>query len=146
MHAEPPIARIAIGAYSGGPVITGVRRSLLHTARFRIPWRCTVLSDTRREIPAPGYPMPRSASAADRRTQLIEQRRKVDYDSYDVTVDELLRRLNDNRIDIAPVYQRQFRWDSERHLVSWIGRLGHSDSPLFMATNTGAGLATPGKS
>jgi uncharacterized protein with ParB-like and HNH nuclease domain len=48
------------------------------------------------------------------RRQLQEQRRKVDFDSYDVTVDELIRRVAKRRIEIAPAYQRQFRWDDER--------------------------------
>ncbi len=79
-------------------------------------------------------------TAADRRDQLMEQRRKVDYDSYDVTVDELLRRLESGRIDIAPVYQRQFRWDPERQsrLIESVF-LGIPVPHLFMATNTGAG-------
>ena len=48
------------------------------------------------------------------RLQLSEQRHKVDFDSYDVTVDELVRRVGSGRIEIAPAYQRQFRWDQER--------------------------------
>ena len=37
------------------------------------------------------------------RQQLAEQRRKVDFDTYDVTVDELIRRVERSRIDIAPI-------------------------------------------
>jgi Protein of unknown function DUF262 len=73
----------------------------------------------------------------DQRVQLLAQRRKVDFDTYDVTVDELLRRVTKDRIDIAPVYQRQFRWDAEHQsrLVESV-LLGIPVPPLFMATNT----------
>jgi hypothetical protein len=70
------------------------------------------------------------------RQQLAVQRRKVDFDSYDVTVDELVRRVDKGRIEIAPVYQRQFRWDNARQsrlLESLM--LGIPVPPLFMATN-----------
>ena len=70
------------------------------------------------------------------RTQLQEQRRKVDFDSYDITVDELVRRVASGRIEIAPAYQRQFRWNDERQsrlLESLF--LGIPVPPLFFATN-----------
>lgn len=69
------------------------------------------------------------------RLELAEQRRKVDFDTYDVTVDELIRRVSRGRIDIAPVYQRQFRWDTARQsqlIESFL--LGIPVPPLFMAT------------
>jgi hypothetical protein len=74
--------------------------------------------------------------AVDRRQELTDQRRTVDFDSYDVTVDELLRRVTSHRINIAPVYQRQFRWDAQRQsrLVESV-LLGIPVPPLFMATN-----------
>jgi len=70
------------------------------------------------------------------RQQLAEQRRRVDFDTYDVTVDELVRRVKRSRIEIAPVYQRQFRWDNVRQslLVESL-LLGIPVPPLFMATN-----------
>lgn len=70
------------------------------------------------------------------RQQLAEQRRKVDFDTYDVTVEELVRRVGKNRIEIAPVYQRQFRWDFIRQsrLIESL-MLGIPVPPLFMATN-----------
>ncbi|MFJ9251105.1 DUF262 domain-containing protein [Streptomyces sp. NPDC101776] len=79
----------------------------------------------------------------EQRTQLATQRRKVDFDSYDVTVDELLRRVNRKRIDIAPVYQRQFRWDKPRQsrLIESV-LLGIPVPPLFMATNSASGEQT----
>ncbi|MEU2106554.1 MULTISPECIES: DUF262 domain-containing protein [unclassified Nocardia] len=76
----------------------------------------------------------------EQREQLAQQRRTVDFDTYDVTVEELLRRVGKHRIDIAPVYQRQFRWDKSRQarLVESI-LLGIPVPPLFMATNTVSG-------
>jgi uncharacterized protein with ParB-like and HNH nuclease domain len=46
--------------------------------------------------------------------QLNEQKRKVDFDSFDITVKELIGMFADSMIDIAPEYQRQFRWSEER--------------------------------
>lgn len=82
--------------------------------------------------------MPHALSPAPLRKQLAEQRRKVDFDTYDVTVDELLRRVGQQRIDFAPNYQRQFRWDAARQsrLVESVF-LGIPVPPLFMATNQG---------
>jgi len=76
------------------------------------------------------------STANEQRTELAAQRRSVDFDTYDVTVDELLRRLSRRRIDIAPVYQRKFRWDRARQsqLIESIF-LGIPIPPLFMATN-----------
>lgn len=71
------------------------------------------------------------------REQLNSQRRKVDYDSYDVTIDELVRRVGSGRIEVAPVYQRQFRWDATRQstlIESFL--LGVPVPPLYMATNS----------
>jgi hypothetical protein len=85
-----------------------------------------------------GATVARAATAEERRTQLSEQRRRVDFDTYDVTVEELLRRVERGRIDIAPVYQRQFRWDAARQsrLIESV-LLGIPVPPLFMATNQG---------
>jgi hypothetical protein len=49
--------------------------------------------------------------------QLTEQKRKVDFDSFDITVKELVSMVSDKLINVAPEYQRQFRWDQERHSV-----------------------------
>ena len=74
------------------------------------------------------------------RQQLADQRRKVDFDTYDVTVDDLIRRVERGRIEFAPVYQRQFRWDNPRQsqLIESI-LLGIPVPPLFMATNSVVG-------
>jgi hypothetical protein len=77
---------------------------------------------------------------ATQRSQLQEQRRKVDFDSYDITVDELVRRVASGRIEIAPAYQRQFRWNDERQsrLIESLF-LGIPVPPLFFATNVDEG-------
>src|SRR5450755_2232136 len=74
--------------------------------------------------------------AAQQRSQLQDQRRKVDFDSYDITVDELVRRVARGRIEIAPAYQRQFRWDEARQsrLIESLF-LGIPVPPLFFATS-----------
>lgn len=68
--------------------------------------------------------------------QLDELRRKVDFNSYDITVKELISLVEDRTIDIAPEYQRQFRWDKTRQsqLAESIF-LGIPIPNLFMATN-----------
>ena len=77
-----------------------------------------------------------SADPTEQRSQLQQQRRRVDFDTYDITVDELVRRVAQGRIEIAPAYQRQFRWDLERQsrLIESV-LLGIPIPPLFMATN-----------
>ena len=84
-----------------------------------------------------------AATADQQREELATQRRKVDFDSYDITVDELVRRVKRGRIEIAPAYQRQFRWDQERQsrLVESL-LLGIPVPPLFMATNVDASEGT----
>lgn len=47
-------------------------------------------------------------------TELNEQKRKVDFNTYDISVKELISMVGDNIINIAPEYQRQFRWKEER--------------------------------
>lgn len=68
--------------------------------------------------------------------ELNEQKRKVDFNTYDMSVKELISMIGDNIIDIAPEYQRRFRWDEERQstLIESIF-LGIPIPPLFMATN-----------
>lgn len=48
--------------------------------------------------------------------QLNEQKRKVDFDSYDITVKELIS-MSGELINVAPEYQRQFRWDQIRQSI-----------------------------
>lgn len=71
------------------------------------------------------------------RNELNAQRRKVSFNTYDITVDELVRRVATKKIEVAPSYQREFRWDAERQsrLVESLF-LGIPVPNLFMATNT----------
>lgn len=43
------------------------------------------------------------------RNELNAQRRKVSFNTYDITVDELVRRVATKKIEVAPSYQREFR-------------------------------------
>lgn len=68
--------------------------------------------------------------------QLNEQKRKVDFNSYDISVKELMSMVSEGIIDIAPEYQRQFRWqnDKKSSLIESV-LLGIPLPNLFMATN-----------
>ena len=72
----------------------------------------------------------------DLQKQLMEQKMKVDFNTYDLSIKELISMVNDKLINIAPEYQRQFRWDKERQssLIESIF-LGIPIPSLFMATN-----------
>ena len=74
---------------------------------------------------------------ADFLQQLAEQKRKVDFNTYDMTTKELVSLVADGTINIAPEYQRQFRWEEERQssLIESIF-LGIPVPSLFMATNS----------
>lgn len=69
--------------------------------------------------------------------QLDTQRRTVDFDTFDITVQQLIGMVEREEIDIAPVFQRQFRWDLVRcsQLVESLF-LGIPVPSLFMAANT----------
>ncbi|HDR1873487.1 TPA: DUF262 domain-containing protein, partial [Pasteurella multocida] len=68
---------------------------------------------------------------------LDQQKRKVDFNNYDFSVKELISMVSEGIIDIAPEYQRQFRWDEKRQstLIESLF-LGIPIPNLFMATNT----------
>jgi hypothetical protein len=76
---------------------------------------------------------------ADMQTQLDTFKRTVDFNSYDITVKELISLVGDGTIDIAPEYQRHFRWETQRQsqLVESIF-LGIPIPNIFMATNKDA--------
>lgn len=76
---------------------------------------------------------------ADLTEQLSEQKRLVDFKTYDFSVKELVSMVNDGIINISPEYQRKFRWDDERQsmLIESIF-LGIPVPSLFMATNLDA--------
>lgn len=75
--------------------------------------------------------MPRSLS-----DDLATQRRKVDFDTYDISVQQLISMLDQSQIDIAPEYQRHFRWNptQQSQLIESVF-LGIPVPSLFMATN-----------
>ena len=69
-------------------------------------------------------------------SQLDQQRRKVDFDTYDIIVQQLITMVESGAIDVAPAYQRQFRWDHGKrsHLIESV-LLGVPVPSLFMAAN-----------
>lgn len=73
----------------------------------------------------------------DLNSELMEQKMKVDFNTYDLSVKELLSMIKDGLLNIAPEYQRQFRWDKERQssLIESLF-LGIPVPSLFMATNS----------
>ena len=46
--------------------------------------------------------------------QLSDQKRLVDFKSYDLSVKELISMVSEGIINISPEYQRKFRWEDER--------------------------------
>ncbi|MFC1583487.1 DUF262 domain-containing protein [Candidatus Neomarinimicrobiota bacterium] len=71
--------------------------------------------------------------------ELDKQRRKVDFDTYDISVQQLLSMVGESVIDIAPEFQRHFRWEEHRQsqLIESIF-LGIPVPSMFMATNRDA--------
>jgi len=69
-------------------------------------------------------------------TEIREERRNVGFDSYDITVKQLVDMVSESQINISPDYQRRFVWDVARqsHLIESIF-LGIPIPSLFMATN-----------
>ncbi len=68
--------------------------------------------------------------------QIDDNRRSVAFDSYDITVRQIIDMIKEELIDIAPEYQRHFVWDETRQsqlIESLI--LGIPVPNLFMATN-----------
>jgi len=68
--------------------------------------------------------------------QLNEQRRTVDFDTFDIHLQQLLAMLGEGQIWVAPTYQRKFRWDPKRcsQLIESV-LLGIPVPSIFMATN-----------
>ncbi len=69
--------------------------------------------------------------------QLNEQRRRVDYDTFDISVQQLLAMTLSKQIDTAPAYQRQFRWKGDRQsqFIESVF-LGIPVPSMFMAANS----------
>ena len=71
--------------------------------------------------------------------EIKEQRRSVGFDSYDITIKQLVDMVAEKAINIAPSYQRHFVWDIKRQsqlVESFL--LGIPVPSLFMATNDDA--------
>ncbi|MFI2817898.1 DUF262 domain-containing protein [Vreelandella piezotolerans] len=69
--------------------------------------------------------------------QLERERRKVDFDTFDISVKELVNMVLQGIINIAPAYQRMFRWPNEnqsRFVESVF--LGIPIPSLFTAANS----------
>lgn len=79
---------------------------------------------------------PKSITSEQLGTQLKEQRRSVDFDTFDIHVQQLINMLEEQQISVAPAYQRKFRWDPKRcsQLIESL-MLGIPVPSLFMATN-----------
>lgn len=77
-----------------------------------------------------------AADSVEITAQLGKLRRKVDFNTYDISVKEIISWVDESIINIAPDYQRQFRWGPERQsaLVESIF-LGIPVPSLYMATN-----------
>lgn len=73
----------------------------------------------------------------DLQRQLNEQKRKVDFNTYDMSLKELVSMISDGIINISPDYQRKFRWGDDRQsqLIESLF-LGIPVPSLFMATNS----------
>ena len=46
--------------------------------------------------------------------QLKTQRRTVDFDTFDIHMQQLMDMLKRGQIKVSPSYQRQFRWGDDR--------------------------------
>lgn len=70
------------------------------------------------------------------RAQLDAERDRVAVASHDFSVRELIRMLRDGELNIAPEYQRKFRWteDTESIFIESVF-LGLPVPPIFVATN-----------
>jgi hypothetical protein len=79
---------------------------------------------------------PMTGTPAELTEQMGAQRRTVDFDTFDIQLQQILTMLEQEQISIAPAYQRQFRWDAARcsQLIESL-ILGIPIPNLFMATN-----------
>lgn len=68
--------------------------------------------------------------------QLKTQRRSVDFDTFDIHMQQLLAMLKSKQIKVSPAYQRKFRWAPDRcsQFIESL-MLGIPIPSLFMATN-----------
>jgi hypothetical protein len=83
----------------------------------------------------PQRPPDHSQNALD--MQLKAERRTVDFDTFDIQMQQLVSMLKAKQITMAPAYQRKFRWkhtQCSQFIESLM--LGIPSPSLFMATNT----------
>lgn len=68
--------------------------------------------------------------------QLRTQRRTVDFDTFDIHMQQLVTMVQTKQIKVSPAYQRKFRWDNKRcsQFIESI-LLGIPVPSLFMATD-----------
>src|ERR1017187_3744400 len=68
--------------------------------------------------------------------QLKTQRRNVDFDTFDIHMQQLISMVKTKQIKVSPAYQRKFRW-SEKRCAQFIESimLGIPIPSLFMATD-----------
>ena len=59
----------------------------------------------------------KDAAISDLVTEINSERRLVSFDSYDLSVRQLVDMFESDDIDIPPEYQRQFIWDEERQCM-----------------------------
>lgn len=80
-----------------------------------------------RVLPMPGIPI---------EVQLKEQRRTVDFDTFDIHMQQLVSMVKAKQIKVSPAYQRKFRW-SDKQCSQFIESilLGIPVPSLFMATD-----------
>src|ERR1700737_1443454 len=80
---------------------------------------------------------PMTATPAELTEQMGAHRRTVDFDTFDIQLQQLLAMLEQAQISIAPAYQRQFWWGDARcsQLIESL-ILGIPIPNLFMATNS----------
>lgn len=74
--------------------------------------------------------------AANLELQLKDQRRTVDFDTFDIFTQQLVAMVKGRQIFVSPAYQRKFRWNAEQcsqFIESLL--LGIPVPSLFMATN-----------
>lgn len=68
--------------------------------------------------------------------EIQKERRSVGFDTYDITIKQLVDMIAENNINVSPDYQRRFVWDAVRQsqLIESIF-LGIPIPNIFMATN-----------
>lgn len=75
-------------------------------------------------------------TSTDLNSQLQQYRRTVDFDTYDISAQQIMAMVEGKEIHIAPAYQRKFRWNDQRcsQLIESL-LLGIPIPSLFTATN-----------